>query len=257
MFSRFIGGTTRFFAAVVLAVSPTMASEPTLRDDSRVVLELFTSQGCPNSPKADALLAELAERDDVIALAYHVDYWDYAGWRDTFGDASYSSRQREYSALRGSNRLYTPQLIVNGSSEAVGSDAAKAAAAMETPALPVDVDLTEADGVLTIDIASGPNYPSSVVWLVTYLNRATVTIEGGENAGQTLSYTNVVTGRRALAAWEPEVGAHLKLPLSELLKGRNNGAAIILQVDTGGYPGPILGAASYEILPDGEQASMK
>lgn len=230
---------------LALSSSPVIA-QGTIRDNAKVVLELFTSQGCPNSPKADVLLAELAELEDVIALAYHVDYWDYIGWRDTFGDAAFTARQRDYSALRGTNRLYTPQLMVNGSVDVVGSDRREVAAAVEKSELPLDIELAEANGILTIDIPAKRDLPSATVWLVTYVDDAKVQIGGGENAGQTLSYVHVVTGRQVLSAWEPGEGAHLKVPVSELLVGQNDGAAIVVQTEVGDHPGPIIGAAMFE-----------
>lgn len=235
-----------FSAALAVSGSPA-AAQGTLRDDPRVVLELFTSQGCPNSPRADALLAELAEREDVIALAYHVDYWDYIGWRDTFGDTSFTDRQRDYSAARGASGLYTPQFIINGTAEAAGTDRVAVSAALGESELSVDIELTEDDGVLTIAIPANRTAPAATVWLVPFIDRAQVDIGAGENAGQRLSYMHAVTDRRVLAAWEPGEGASLKLPMPDLLQGASNGFAIVLQADTGGYPGPILGAALYEI----------
>src|SRR5690606_7514686 len=89
---------------LVASLSLTSASHAeTLRTGARAVVELFTSQGCVSCPPADALLTSLAERDDVVALAYHVDYWDYIGWEDTFGHEAFSDRQRAYAKSWGSS----------------------------------------------------------------------------------------------------------------------------------------------------------
>ena len=91
-----------------------MLSDPAIAQDQPVVVELFTSQGCSSCPPADALLHELAARDDVVALAMHVDYWDYIGWKDVFGNPAHSARQRAYAKAGNRRMVYTPQMIVNG-----------------------------------------------------------------------------------------------------------------------------------------------
>lgn len=244
----------RVFTGIWLGLIALVSASPTLavdiiREDAAAVLELFTSQGCPNSPPADAFLAELATDPALITLAYHVDYWDYAGWVDTFGDADYSTRQRSYAATWGSRSLYTPQLVINGTSDFIGSDSKAIGSALLGSRLELDVDLSSADGVLTIDINGQDRVQESLVWLVTYLKRATVPIGGGENQGKVLTYTNVVTDRRVLAVWEPVDGAHLKLPLDDVLADDSNGLVIMVQEDLQGLPGAVLGAASFERNP--------
>src|SRR5689334_15138012 len=86
-----------------------------------VIVELFTSQGCSSCPPADAYLKTLKEQPDVLALSYHVDYWDYLGWRDTLGGAEFSERQYDYAESRGDKNVYTPQMIINGGKDFVGS----------------------------------------------------------------------------------------------------------------------------------------
>src|SRR5690606_31035560 len=115
---------------------------------------LFTSQGCSSCPQADAMLEEMGERDDVITLAYHVDYWDYIGWEDTFGDKENSQRQRDYAAAWGSSRIFTPQLVVNGECGVVGNKRDKVDAALATTSMPtLEVDLAESgNGILDVTI---------------------------------------------------------------------------------------------------------
>ncbi|GLQ12198.1 hypothetical protein GCM10007913_41310 [Devosia yakushimensis] len=230
---------------VAFAVLALPAGAEKVRDRPKAVVELFTSQGCAQCPPADALLTSLAEEGDVIALAYHVDYWDYVGWEDTFGKADYSDRQRAYAKSWGSSRIYTPQMVVNGDKGVVGSRRSEVHGALDTASLPLDVAITKQGDMLKIAVPPDANYSDAVVWLVTYLDRADVAIDKGENAGKTMVYTQVVTGRQALGMWENDTGADLKLPLPEML-AENTGMAVIVQQENNGLPGPILGAAAFE-----------
>ena len=238
----------RALALLVLALyagSPALAGQ--FRDGPKAVLELFTSQGCSSCPAADAMLDELGQRDDVIALAYHVDYWDYIGWEDTFGAKAYSQRQRDYASAWGSSRIFTPQLVVNGECGVVGNKRNKVDAALADAKLSLDVKLADGgDDMLEVSIAGSADATSeAVVWLVTYIDRAKVEIGRGENEGRTVDYTHIVTGRQVLGQWDPVGGATLQLKLAEVLTGPSDGAAILVQQDKGGLPGPILGAASF------------
>ena len=229
-------------SAAALAVLPAAAGE--IRVNPKAVVELFTSQGCSSCPKADAKFAELQGRPDVIALAWHVDYWDYIGWPDTFGAAANSDRQRAYAESWGSSRIFTPQLIVNGLKGVVGSRDKDVEGALAEARLHLPVSLELKGDMLKVSVAAQPGAGPAVVWLVTYKDHAAVEIERGENAGQTIDYTQIVTGKQMLGAWEGAEGTTLKLPLSELSANGSNGAVILVQSDKAGLPGPILGAAS-------------
>lgn len=195
------------------------------------------------------MLEDLTRRGDVLTLAYHVDYWDYIGWQDTFGDKENSQRQRDYAAAWGSSRIFTPQLVVNGECGVVGNKRDKIDAAMSTATMPpLEVKLADAgDDTIDVSIAgrTDAGLGEAVVWLVTYLDRAEVAIDRGENQGRQVAYTHIVTGRQVLGMWDPVTGASLKLPLGEVLTGKSDGAAILVQQDKNGLPGPILGAASF------------
>lgn len=234
-------------AVALLALGvPVSAGE--FRQGPKAVLELFTSQGCSSCPKADALLDEMGRRPDVVTLAYHVDYWDYTGWQDTFGMKENTKRQHDYAAAWGSSRIFTPQLVVNGEYGVVGSKPDKVDAALLDAKLPLEVKLTSGSSdVLDVNVAGRhlDGVGGAVVWLVTYIDRADVDIGRGENQGKKVGYTHIVTGRQALGMWEPTSGASLKLPLKDALTGEANGAAILVQQDKDGLPGPILGAASF------------
>src|SRR3954452_16444821 len=117
--SRWSGALTGALGvcAIVAIVRPAYA-EP------RAVVELFTSQGCSSCPPADRIIGELARDPSVIALSMPIDYWDYLGWKDTLADARFSARQKAYSQVRGDRKVYTPQVVVNGSAHVIGSDRA-------------------------------------------------------------------------------------------------------------------------------------
>src|SRR5579862_784682 len=109
--------STLGICAIIAVIRPAHA-------DPRAVVELFTSQGCSSCPPADKVIGELAKDPSVIALSMPIDYWDYLGWKDTLADARFSARQKAYSLMRGDRDVYTPQVVVNGSTHVVGSDRA-------------------------------------------------------------------------------------------------------------------------------------
>ena len=238
--------TRPFHIAALLALAftvPAAASE--LRIGPKAVIELFTSQGCSSCPKADALLEELSKRKDLVALAYHVDYWDYIGWADTFGSKAYSDRQRDYAESWGTGRIFTPQMVVNGTAGVVGSKRDLVSSEIAKAKLPLAVTIREtAKGMLQVSVPGRDDLNDAVVWLITFLDRAEVEIERGENKGRTVAYTQIVTGRQVVGMWESDTGAQLKLPLDEVLGNGSNGAVIMVQEERNGLPGAILGAAS-------------
>jgi len=235
---------------LVLGLAILAFAAPAARADSvpvppRAVVELFTSQGCAQCPPADALLTSLAERGDVVALAYHVDYWDYIGWQDTFGDQAFSDRQRAYAKSWGSSRIYTPQMVVNGAKGVVGSRRDEVRRAIDGASLPLPVALRRDGGMLEVDIPGKADLGDATVWLVTFLDRADVAIDEGENAGKSMVYTQVVTGRQILGLWEADTGARFKLPLAEVMGQGHGGLAVLIQQERNGLPGLILGAATF------------
>ena len=187
----------------------------------------------------------LAKRQDVVALAYHVDYWDYIGWADTCGAKANSDLQRDYADSWGSSRIFTPQLVVNGAGSVVGSREDEVKAALAKATLPLEVNLGASKDMLEVSVAARSGLNDAVVWLITFIDRADVAIERGENEGKEVTYSQIVTGRQVVGMWEPGSGAHLKLPLAEVLTGKSNGAVILVQEERNGLPGPILGASSF------------
>ena len=194
MFFRF---SCALIAGVVVALTAMgMTQAESVRANPKAVVELFTSQGCSSCPPADALLTSLAEREDVVALAYHVDYWDYIGWEDTFGDKGFSDRQRGYAKSWGSTRIFTPQMVVNGAEGVVGSRRDEVHDAMTSAQLPLPVSLVAHGDMLKLDVPADETLEDATIWLVRYLDRADVAIEKGENAGKTMVYTQVVVDRQ-------------------------------------------------------------
>ena len=199
-----------------------------------VVVELFTSQGCSACPPADEMLHELAERDDVIALALHVDYWDYIGWKDEFASPAHTARQKAYAAAMGNRSVYTPQMIVNGSDSIVGAKAMQLADTIMKHAMqPATVDLAVARSgdVLSIraDFAQTPAAGDMIVQLVRYTPARSVTITRGENAGRDFTYANVVSAWDIVAEWDGTEALNMTTPIS----GQEPVAVLIQQVDHG------------------------
>ena len=212
--------------------------------DPKALVELFTSQGCSSCVSADAYLTELVKRDDVVAISLHVDYWDYLGWRDTLGDPAYTARQRDYAAVHGTRRVYTPQIVVNGVSGHVGSNRRSVEAAIAESTLPVSVSMRHGDGTVEIEVAARPSTStnSATIRLVLLTSKAEVAIARGENAGRTIDYYNVVREIRPIGMWG---GAAVKitLPEDEIMADGVDTCAIIVQEDLASGPGAIIGAA--------------
>jgi hypothetical protein len=215
----------------------------------RAVLELFTSQGCSSCPPADRLLGEYAEREDLLALSFNIDYWDYLGWKDTLASHEFSERQRAYSEARGDRQVYTPQIVVNGGEHVVGSNQAAVDAALdraEAKGLPVPITLSSSDDAVEVHIgaAEDPAAAKGTLWLVMYDPTVSVPIERGENSGETVTYHNVVRRLRPIAMWKGEPMA-VDLPKSEMNKAKAARCAVLLQTEKqDGLPGAVLGAAS-------------
>ena len=233
------------FLCLALALSTIPAGATEMRTEPVAVLELFTSQGCSSCPPADKLLSEIGERDDVIALAYHVDYWDYIGWRDTFGSNAFSKYQRAYAAAQGKARIYTPQLMVNGVTDVVGSRRDDIDSALSGAGLPIPLALEEHDGMLAISAKGNADFPSARIWLVTYKGAASVSVERGENRDRVLDYSHIVTDRQIIGMWDHESGVSITLPLDDLLGSMSDGAAILIQENHDGRPGRIIGGTSF------------
>lgn len=225
-------------AAVVLSAQTTAQAG----GKRPVVIELYTSQGCSSCPPADALLARLAERKDILALSLPVTYWDMLGWKDTLANEANTRRQKAYAATMGRGAVYTPQMIIDGTSDVVGSREAAAESTINTrlgdmAAVPVELRATPSE--LHIAVGAGDAGSNATVWLFDVLSKATVAVGGGENSGRTLTYRNVVRDVKAVGVWKGQPLA-LDLPRYETGDAPHDSVAVIVQ--QGGY-GRIVGSA--------------
>jgi hypothetical protein len=233
----------------VLGIGLALVSAQAHADQPRAVLELFTSQGCSSCPKADRLAGELAKEKDLVVLTFAVDYWDYLGWKDTFGAAAHSARQRAYANVRGDRKVFTPQMIVNGSESATGSDRAGIIAAIERTKseaglLAVPVDVVEEGGQIEVELDAGPAN-NGEVWLVAVASHRRVEIDRGENKSRTIDYTNVVRRMTRLGAWEGKP-CQFKVARAEAVPADADRYLVLVQEGSGSMPGTILGVRSTD-----------
>jgi hypothetical protein len=210
------------------------------------VLELFTSQACSSCPPADALLEGLAKRDGIVALSFHVSYWDYLGWKDTLAREEYDKRQYKYAKKRGDREIYTPQLVVNGLAHVVGSHAKAISAAMkhtgeklEGTRVSVNVEVKGGKAVVTADKAPvGSLLRAGYLVLVCYSKSVEIAIGRGENAGRHIAYTNVAREIIPVGEWN---GKNIQYAV-DLPEGNSfDGIAILLQENESGA---MLGATA-------------
>ncbi len=218
---------------------------------SPVVVELFTSQGCSSCPPADALLDELAGRPGVVALSLHVDYWDYIGWKDPYASPMNTARQQRYAEALNLRYVYTPQIVVDGRANVVGSHRAEVLEAIAAAAKrdrPIDITFgTSNGGTVIIPEGHAPD-EGATVWLAIYDREHVTEIKRGENAGRELRNANVVRSFERLGTW---TGARLEIPLDlsgARARGRD-GCAVIVQR---GRAGPVLAAAAMSLATLGQ-----
>jgi hypothetical protein len=167
-----------------------------------IVVELFTSEGCSSCPPADALLAELASRPGVLALSFHVDYWDRLGWRDPFSSPAATERQQRYAELLRLATVYTPQMVVDGRWQAVGSDHAEVQRALDSAGhtvAEVPVALAIDRGLAQIKLGAAGDPASGAVLLIGFDRRHVTVVQRGENSGRTLAHVDVVRGIEQVA----------------------------------------------------------
>ena len=232
----------RSIPATCLALLTTLAPSLSPAESKLpVVVELFTSQGCSSCPPADAILAEIARMDGVIALALHVDYWDYIGWPDSFASPGHTKRQEAYARKADEQMVYTPQIIVNGQDRVVGGDAMAVMERVHAHAdgtTPVDLRVTREEDRIRIDAGATPLIRPLEVQLVRYIPEDEVVITAGENAGLTMAYHNIVTSWETVGTWS---GAE---PLSMTLPIKGTEPAVVILQEPG--PGRIRAAAQVD-----------
>ncbi len=260
-------GVLAWLAGALLSLpAAAQVSLPGAAYERQVVLELFTAQGCAACPPADAMMAQLAMREDVIALSLHVDYWDYIGWADTFALPEHTERQKRYARRNGHHTIYTPQVIVNGADVIEGFRVMQVMNAIEAhrnQQAPIVLELTRADsGALEIrarrndrsdDLpmlasraaqAEGEEPFSArahagngggdrlTLHLIRYTPTAMVEIDSGENAGRRGEYHNIVTSWQTLATWDMRAPLEMSVqvegrePLVVVVQERGQGEII-------------------------------
>ena len=218
--------------------------------DRPVMVELFTSQGCMSCPPADRFMEELTAQPGVIALTLNVDIWDYLGWRDTFAKRAFSLRQQAYAPLMPSRSVYTPQMVVGGSADVVGSRRADALALIKTveavDAPGADVALALNGAMLAVDIPANADLQGvkATVWVARVLTKREVNIGDGENRGKVITYHNVVRDLAEAGPWNSETAAHFDINTQVNLGETYDRIAVFVQRDG---QGPILGAAMVDV----------
>ncbi len=189
---------------------------PNQRPSGRVpvLLELFTSEGCSSCPAADRLLENLDREQPVagaelVVLSEHVDYWNHLGWSDPYSSAAYSERQRDYAGRLGADEVYTPQLVVDGRKQFVGSNRAAALNAIQeaahTPKIAVTLRAVRKGSDVEVHVEAG-GAESAAVYLVLALERAESSVSRGENAGRHLGHVSVAYSIKKIGMTSRDLG---------------------------------------------------
>src|SRR5262249_29831800 len=273
-----LGMTGRRYVGLAVVATALASGSPASAAEPRALIELFTSQGCSSCPPADRLLGDLAKDPTLIPLSLAIDYWDYLGWKDTLALPGHANRQKAYSHMRGDRDVYTPQAVVNGSFQVLGSDRAAIERAIaqsrRNAAMSLPLTLSIANGQLTVTVPDakgktptgdlvassrnpkddGPSYrsvgpidepksetPSAEVWLCPVVKSVEVSIGRGENSGHTFTYHNVVRRWVKLGVWTGKAESW-SIPVANFKDSGVNAVAVILQNGAASTPGPMLGA---------------
>jgi hypothetical protein len=236
----------------MLGVALLSAAGTTVQAEPRAVIELFTSQGCSSCPAADKLLSELKNDPSLITLSLPIDYWDYLGWKDTLASPAHTARQKAYSTMRGDREVYTPQVVVNGLLQALGSNRADIEKSVtqsrrEPQILSVPVRLAVEENRVTVTVPKAEGEASAGdIWLCSLSRAVPVGIGRGENRGRTITYTNVVRRWIRLGPWSGK-DESFSVPVDAIKSAGVDGIAVLLQEGNTQHPGPMLGATVASI----------
>ena len=208
-----------------------------------VVVELYTSQGCSSCPPADALLVQLSQRRDVLAMSLPVTYWDMLGWKDTLATEGNTHRQETYANVMGRGGVYTPQMVIDGVDDVVGSrqaqvDAAIAARQADMRAVPVEISATPE--YIHVVVGASAEAETGTIWMFHILTQSTVNVVAGENEGRKLTYRNVVRDVRAIGTWKGD-SISIAMPRHDVSVPYDDVAIVVQQGN--GY-GRVVGANS-------------
>lgn len=220
---------------------------PALGEERLTVVELFTSQACPNCPPAHDLAEDIAARENVLVLSWAVDYWNFMGWEDTFARPAHTERQRAYNAQLGEPGVYTPEMVIDGRVDEVGSRRAavldKIARAQQDDGLRYRVDLIEHGDYCLVELFDGGVDRPVTVRAIWYSEREIVPIGSGSNRGREFVYVNVVRASREIGDWRGGRDT-LKIPLDEAADYGATHLAVLLEDQSSRA---ILGAARIAV----------
>ena len=222
----------RMLLSLVLLLSAAGANAGESRP---VVVELFTSQGCSSCPPADALLGELAQRRDVVALGFHITYWNGAAWRDPLSRPESTERQQAYDGHLTRGQIYTPQMVIDGTGDVIGSDRDLVLAAIDKARPVAATAVTFASDRRSVAIGTGNAPAGAGVLLVRYVLRRATQVKGGENAGHAAVDVNAVTSLKMIGDWTGKAASFAIAP-----PGDGEGIAVLVQAPNGRF----LGAAT-------------
>ncbi|MBT3238799.1 MAG: DUF1223 domain-containing protein [Rhodospirillaceae bacterium] len=235
-------------ARTLLAVAMMLfASGPAFSVDAPLtVVELFTSQGCSSCPPADKYLSELAatrESNGVLALSFHVDYWDYLGWKDPYSSSRNTQRQRDYARKMDLRYVYTPQMVIQGAHQTTGSNRVAVASqiAKARRMIRVPIELKRSGQTLSITLPDATGTPEADIFIVVYDNTHTTAVKRGENRGETITNRNVVRSITNIGQWRGESST-----LTASVPDKNDGDACAVIIQTKNR-GAILGAATMAL----------
>lgn len=231
------GSRRAIFATALCCAAAAAQAQP-----RPVVVELFTSQGCSSCPPADAYVGKLSARSDVLALAFHVDYWDNLGWRDRFALPQSVQRQDVYARNLHRSSVYTPQLVVDGREDDFRSDgkAVNRALSRNRDAVPVGISVQDAQ--IQVDLGTRAGVAPCDVLLIAYLRHAVSRVGRGENSGRTLEEFNIVRGIRSLGVWKGDVQT-FRVPVASLPSDATDVAVLVQPVGQA----PIVGAGAHAV----------
>lgn len=238
------------FSAMSLSLIQVMSGTATAVEFTKpkAVVELFTSQGCSSCPPADQALREINNDGEILGLAMHVDYWDRLGWKDTFASPENTTRQRLYAQALGERSVYTPQAVINGRTHVVGSRKGQILSkangfAGGSDGLVVDINLAKLGDAVKVAISPGKEAKNATLYVFYFNPAGDVKIKRGENAGKTISYSNIV-GKVEMVGMVGEAGLTTEFAIADMRQKGYKACAMILQDKTAnGFPGAIIGAS--------------
>jgi len=254
-----------FCLSVALAIGALFAKTPDMGQATSarvpILVELFTSEGCSSCPPADRFLERLDQQPtsgaEFIVLSEHVDYWNHIGWKDPYSSHVYSERQDAYANRFGLDSVYTPQMIVDGSTEFTGSDTTQAqkafSQAVTSPKIPVHLSLISGDSFqIHVHVTADPLSPAipareAEAYAVLALNHAESHVSAGENGGRTLTHVAVVRSLISVGKLTHDNGFDQNVPLKLRPGDDPRNVRVIVFVQQAGQ-GRVLGAAEQSIV---------